>query len=93
MAAPRAHRLSIPPLNILAHFEESLSQYDVEILMPIMMRIANAQIGTNVQLSDESVWEVFILNNHKLSRPVLRNDTSEMLDLSARPDLNIEKMI
>lgn len=93
MAAPRAHRLSIPPLNILAHFEEALSQYDVEILMPIMMRIANAQIGTNVQLSDESVWEVFILNNHKLSRPVLRNDKSEMLDLSTRPDLKIEKMI
>ena len=93
MAAPRAHRLSIPPLNILAHFEESLAQYDVEILMPIMKRIANAQIGTSVKLSDESVWEVFILNNHKLSRPILRNDKSEMLDLSTRLDLKIDKVI
>lgn len=93
MAAPRAHRLSIPPLNILAHFEESLTQYDVEILMPIMKHIANIQLGTNVELSDESVWEVFILNNHKLSRPILRNEKSEMLDLTTRPDLKIVKVI
>ncbi len=93
MAAPRAHRLSIPPLNILAYFEEALSQYDVELLMPIMKNIANMQIGTNVQLSDESIWEVFLLNNHKLSRPILRNEKSEMLDLSIRPDLKIEKVI
>ncbi len=93
MAAPRAHRMSIPPLNILGFFEDSMAQFDVEILMPILKRIANAQIGTNVQLSDESVWEVFILNNTRLSRPILRNDKSEMLDLLTRPDLKIEKVI
>ena len=93
MAAPRAHRLSIPPFNILAFFEDSLSQFDVEILMPIMQRIANTQIGTNVQLSDESVWEVFILNNNRLSRPILRNDKMETLDLLMRPDLKIERVL
>ncbi len=93
MAAPRAHRLSIPPLNILGYFEDSLAQFDVEILMPILKRIANAQIGTNVQLSDESIWEVFILNNTRLSRPILRNEKSEMLDLLTRPDLKIDKVI
>lgn len=93
MAAPRAHRLSIPPFNILAYFEDSLSQFDVEILMPIMKRIANAQIGTSVQLNDESIWEVFILNNNRHSRPILRNDKSETLDLLMRPDLTIEKVL
>ena len=70
-----------------------MAQFDVQLLMPILKRIADAQIGTNVQLSDESVWEVFILNNSRLSRPVLRNDRSEMLDLLTRPDLKIEKVI
>lgn len=93
MAAPRAHRASIPPLNIIGYFEESLAQFDVEILMPIMKRIANAQIGTSVQLSDESIWEVFILNPTRLSRPILRNEKSEMLDLLSRTDLKIEKVI
>lgn len=93
MAAPRAHRTSIPPLNILAFFEESLSQFDVEILMPILKRIANAQIGTHVLLSDDSVWEVFILNNNRLSRPILKNDKFETLNLMMRSDLSIEKVI
>lgn len=93
MAAPRVHRASFPPLNIIGYFEDSMAQFDVQLLMPILKRIADAQIGTNVQLSDESVWEVFILNNSKLSRPVLRNDKSEMLDLLTRPDLKIEKVI
>ena len=93
MAAPRVHRASFPPLNIIGYFEDSLAQFDVQILMPLLRRVADAQIGTNVQLSDESVWEVFILNNTRLSRPILRNDKSEMLDLLTRPDLKIEKVI
>lgn len=93
MAAPRAHRASLPPLNIIGFFEDSMAQFDVQILMPLLRRIADAQIGTNVQLSDESIWEVFILNNTRLSRPILKNDKSEMLDLLSRPDLKIEKVI
>lgn len=93
MAAPRAHRASLPPLNIIGFFEDSMAQFDVQILMPLLRRIADAQIGINVQLSDESIWEVFILNNTRLSRPILKNDKSEMLDLLSRPDLKIEKVI
>lgn len=93
MAAPRVHRLSLPPLNIIGYFEDSLAQFDVQILMPLLRRMADAQIGTSIQLSDESVWEVFILNPTRLSRPILKNEKSEMLDLLSRPDLKIEKVI
>lgn len=93
MAAPRVHRMSIPPLNIIGYFEDSLARFDVQILMPLLRHMADTQLGTNVQLSDESIWEVFILNNTRLSRPILRNDKMEMLDLLTRPDLKIEKVI
>lgn len=42
--------------------------------MPIMKRIADAQIGTNVQLNDGSVWEVLIIHPNKFSRPILKNE-------------------
>lgn len=93
MASPRAHRSAFTPLQILAKLEKSLRSYDVELLLPLMSRIAHAQIGTHIQLSDDSVWEVLVITADKLSRPILKNENNEFLDLSERPDLEIIKNV
>lgn len=93
MASPRAHRTALTPLQILGVFETSLTKYDVELLMPLMRRIADAQIGTHVQLSDNSQWEVLIIHPNKFSRPILKNDANEFLDLIDHADLEIVKNI
>lgn len=91
MASPRSYRPAMTPLQILGHFETNLEKYDTEILMPIMQKIGDAQLGTTVQLNDDSIWEVFILHPVKLSRPILRNENSEVLDLMEHPELEIVK--
>lgn len=93
MASPRSYRSALTPLQILGNFEKSLDKYDIELLMPIMKRIADAQIGSNVRLSDDSEWEVLIIHPNKYSRPILRNSQNEFLDLLQRPDLEIVKNI
>ena len=93
MASPRTYRNALTPLQILGNFEKSLDKYDVELLMPIMKRIADAQIGTNVQLNDGSVWEVLIKHPNKLSRPILKNEKNEFVDLLQRTDLEIVKNV
>lgn len=93
MASPRVWRASIPPLRIIENLENDKTKFDPEILVPLMKRIADAQIGTTVRLSDDTEWEVFIINPTKLSRPMLRNDKNEVLDLSTRKDLMIEKLL
>jgi len=93
MASPRVWRGSIPPLRIIETFEYESHKYDMEILLPLLKRIADAQIGSHVKLSDDTEWEVFIINPTKLSRPLLKNEQSEILDLMKRPDLVIEKMV
>lgn len=93
MASPRVWRSSIPPLRIVENLENDRTKFDPEILVPLLKRIADAQIGTTVRLSDDSEWEVFIINSNKLSRPMLRNANNEVLDLSTRTDLQIEKII
>lgn len=93
MASPRPHRDALTPLQILGHFESDIAKYDAEILVPLMKRIANAQIGTNVILSDDTVWEVFIINTNRYSRPTLRNDRQQILDLIEHPELAIVKMV
>lgn len=95
MTSPRSYRQSLTPLQVVARFEDSgLVQYDYEILRPIINRIADSQIGLTVKLSDDSMWEIFMLNQSRLSRPVLKRtnpETGEMefLDLLKRQDLEI----
>ena len=93
MASPRPHRSALTPLQIIGHFEKDMPKYDAEILLPLMRRIANAQIGSTVSLSDESVWDVFLLHPERLSRPTLKNKDNTVLDLLAHPELEIVKMM
>lgn len=89
LLAPRTYRNALTPLEIVEYFEDHINNYDTELLMPLLHMIANTQIGCKVTLSDNTEWEVLILNNHRLSRPLLKNDNNEFLDLSKRPDLKI----
>lgn len=93
MASPRAFRNAFTPLQILGTFENSVDKYDAAILFPIMQKIADTQIGVKVQLNDESVWEVIMIQNQSYSRPILKSDFGEILDLSTRPDLSVVKLV
>lgn len=93
MASPRTYRSAFTPLQILGILEQSIEKFDVELLLPLMKRIADAQIGTRVQLSNDTVWEVLIIHPHKFSRPILRNAQNEIIDLVDHPELEIIKNI
>lgn len=89
MTSARSYRQSLTPLNVIANFEESgINKFDIELLLPILKRIADTQIGLTVRLSDDSLWDVFVINNTKMSRPILKQK-DKILDLSTRKDLDI----
>ena len=56
-----------------------------------MKHIGDAQIGSTVQLNDGSVWEVFIINTTTYSRPLLKNENNEFLNLADHMELKIVK--
>lgn len=91
MASSRSYRTALTPLQILDNFQRNLPIYDTEILLPLMKRIADAQLGTTVQLSDDSVWDVFLVHPGRYSLPVLRNAEEKVLDLLEHPQLTIVK--
>lgn len=91
MASPRSYRTALTPLQILDNFQKNLTVFDTEILLPLMKRIADAQLGTTVQLSDDSVWDVFIVHPGRYSLPVLKNGEDKILDLLENPQLKIVK--
>lgn len=91
MASPRSYRTALTPLQILDNFQNNLTVYDTEILLPLMKRISDAQLGTTVQLSDDSVWDVFLIHPGRYSLPVLKNAEDKTLDLLENPQLKIVK--
>jgi len=93
MASPRTYREALTPLQILNYFERNMQDYDTELLLPLMKRIGDAQIGSTVQLSNGSVWEVVVIHPAANSRPILKNDDSEVLDLLEHPELQIVKSL
>ncbi len=93
MASPRSYREALTPLQILEYFERNMKDYDTELLLPLMKRIGDAQIGSTVQLNDNSIWEVVIIHPANKSRPILKNDDSDVLDLLAHPELQIVKSL
>lgn len=87
MAAPRSYRAALTPLQIIGNFEKNIDKYDAELLLPIMKRIADAQIGNHVVLENGSEWEVFIIHPMTLSRPLLKNKENEFYDLAEHPEM------
>lgn len=89
MASPRSYRSAFTPLQILGNFEGNLFKYDMELLIPLMKHIGDAQIGSTVQLNDDSVWDVFIINTTTYARPLLKNEQNDFLNLADHPELKI----
>lgn len=95
MTSSRSYRQPMLPLQIVEHFEkDGMLRYDYNILRPIMKRIADTQIGLSVKLSDDSVWEIFLINERCFSRPVLKrnlpdSDQIDFLDLAKHRELTI----
>lgn len=90
MASPRTYRPSIHPLNIIRDFEQHYALYDSNLLLPILTRLAESQIGGEVRLSDGNTYEVLLLNKDSLSRPFVRDKNQNVINLSLRPDLMIQ---
>lgn len=93
MASPRSFRSAFTPLQIIGILEEEKEKYDLQILLPLIDKIADTQIGSKVELSDKSVWEVIMIQKNKYSRPMLKGNNGMILDLSSRPDLKIVRMV
>lgn len=93
MASPRTFRPAFTPLQIIGNFEQNIDKYDKTIIMPLIERISEAQIGSMVQLNDGTDWEVMLIHKNPYSRPTLKNVGNMILNLAERPELEIVKMV
>lgn len=92
MTADRVYRKGICPFDVLAIFErDGFTQYDPQFLLPFMNHIVESFINMNVELSDGRKGRVVMLNQHMLSKPVIKLKKG-FVDLSKEAGLRIRSV-
>lgn len=90
MTSARTYRAALNPYQVIASFEENgLERYDESIIYPILTHIASDQLGRTVHLSNDITGIVMVNNPNKLSRPMVKDESDKVYDLSTLPDLSI----
>ena len=57
-----------------------------------MEHIANTQLGETVRLSNDVVGDVILINEHCLSKPLIKNGNN-VIDLSKETDIKIDAIL
>ncbi|MBE6024391.1 MAG: HD-GYP domain-containing protein [Cellulosilyticum sp.] len=93
MTANRVYREGLCPFDVIEIFEqEGLRKYEPLYLLTFLQHIAESYINKPVQLSNAQQGQVIMLNQHVLSRPVVRVE-EQYIDLSKTTELSIKKIL
>lgn len=92
MTSARTYRNSLIPFQVIENFEKTERFYSTLVLKQILKHIANSQLGLTVRLSNGDLAEVILINELKLSRPLVKCGET-LLDLTKYPDLKIEAVL
>lgn len=93
MTTKRVYRNGICPFEVIRNFEkDGYQKYDAAYLIPFLKSIALAYINSTVRLSNSLSGEVVMINNHALSKPIVKVD-NHFFDLSKEKDLQIVSVL
>lgn len=93
MTARRSYRKEICSFDVIAEFENSgYQKYDTSLLLPFLTSIAQSHINNKVRLSNSLTATIVMINQHKLSKPVV-NIEGTFIDLSKEKDLTIIELL
>lgn len=94
MTSDRVYRARQTPFDVFRIYEsEYLTKCDTNILLTFLRRVASFYIGNNVKLNDGRVGEIIFINKDYVSRPMIKLESSQIVDLSVEPSLKIEELV
>lgn len=94
MTANRVYRPKVCPFEVIRTFERSVyGELDTEFLLVFLQNIAYTYIDSPVRLSDDREGTVVFINKQNLSKPMIKLDTGDIVDLSQYDDLSIAALI
>ena len=93
MTAKRSYRAPLSPFQVIGEFEKTgLGVYKTEFLLTFLKQIAKTYQNNRVLLNNGNSANIILLNDKKLSKPVVQLNDGSCIDLS-RSDLYIQALI
>ena len=87
MSAPKTYRYPLNTFEIIANFEkDGNTKYNQFKLNSILYQIAKTQMGLHAKLNDGREGEVILINQTRISRPMIKTVNGELIDLSVLPE-------
>lgn len=94
MTAARPYRSPLCPFQAIANFEqEGLAKYKPQYILTFLSHIASTYQSNKVILNDGRIAKIVMLNNSRLSRPIVQLADNTCLDLSKEPLLHIQSLL
>lgn len=94
MTSERAYRDPICPFTVVSYFEkEGLHKFETKYVLKFLTKILNSYLHTKVLLSNGKEATVIMINRNIKSRPLVKVDDGDFIDLSVNPQISIVKMV
>ncbi|MCR5673327.1 MAG: HD domain-containing protein [Lachnospiraceae bacterium] len=94
MTSYRSYRAPLCPFTVIEIFErDGYGKYDTGFYITFLERMVEEYIGKEVQLSDGTVCVVVLINKQKYSRPMVKTEDGQYIDLAQRKDLSIKALV
>lgn len=94
MTSNRIYRGPICPFNVISEFEkDGLVKFDPLSLLTFLENMVNSYINYWVLLSNQEKAEIIMINKNALSKPVVRTQNENYIDLSREREIKIMAFI
>ena len=94
MTSYRSYRAPLCPFTVIEIFEkDGYGKYDTGYYMTFLERMVEEYIGKEVQLNDGTVCVVVLINKQKYSRPMVKSNKGQYIDLSTQKNLFITSLM
>lgn len=94
MTTARSYRAPLCPFQVIENFEkEGLQKYKPKYILTFLGHIAGTYQHHRILLSDGRLANIVMLNQQRLSRPIVQFDDGSCIDLSAESNLFIQSVL
>lgn len=94
MTSNRCYKRRQPPFAVLELYEsEYLTKCDANIMLTFLKHISSYYIGSMIKLNNGQSGEIIYINPHRVSKPLVKLDNGEVVDLSLCKELKIIEML
>lgn len=82
MTSERVYRSAMCPFSVIKYFEDDgIQKYDMKYILTFLENVSNSYLNHRVTLSNGMEGNVIFVNRDSYSKPVIRTENNEIIDL------------